>query len=124
LTFPTITADQRDALYQHILVRLTALSDLTLAVEHEEYEEADRLSVEFSDYLRLLHTDLGWEKTCREETQLTIDPAVLRRIMSRVKRVAEIEDQEEALERADAQKSEEQNRVIRELCDKLLHEIS
>lgn len=58
-TPPHITAPERDALYSLIVSRLTGLSDLNLAIEAEDWVAADRLSLEFAPYLRLLQ-DLGW----------------------------------------------------------------
>lgn len=56
---PTLTAEQRDALYEHILVRLTGINDINISLEQGEFGEVARLCDEFADFLRLLHDDLG-----------------------------------------------------------------
>jgi hypothetical protein len=55
----TITAAQRDALYDQILDRLSGIGDIELAIQLENYDAAERLGREYSDDLRLLLEDLG-----------------------------------------------------------------
>ena len=50
----TITVEQRDALYDQILDRLSGIGDIELAIQTENYEGAERLSQEYVDDLRLL----------------------------------------------------------------------
>ncbi|HVD86713.1 MAG TPA: hypothetical protein VNB59_04830, partial [Solirubrobacterales bacterium] len=56
----TITADQRDAVYDAVLTHLSGIGDLLLVVEENDLERAYRLGREFSDDLRLVLDDLGW----------------------------------------------------------------
>lgn len=58
----TITSAQRDALYDQILDRLSGIGDIELAIQLENYDAAERLGREYSDDLRLLLDDLGFER--------------------------------------------------------------
>lgn len=55
----TITADQRNAIYELVRDHLSGLGDLDLALEHGEIATAERLGEAFARDLRLL-ADLGW----------------------------------------------------------------
>jgi hypothetical protein len=120
---PSITPAQRDALYEQVLDRLTGISDVQLAVETGDLEAADRLSLEFADYLRLLHDDLGWEEEANGAVELRSPPDVLRRSLGRLQERAEIEDREEEEERAEARRLQARNRMVRETCSRLLAEL-
>jgi hypothetical protein len=56
---PTITAAQRDALYDQILERLSGVGDVWIAVGSEDFEAADRLGREYSDDPRLVLGDIA-----------------------------------------------------------------
>src|SRR4051794_30514999 len=101
----TITAEQRDVLYQHILVRLTGIGDINLAIDKNDFEEANRLSDEFADYLRLLHDDLGWGETTGAAIELKSPAEVVRRALIQVRGRAEVEDGLEAEESAELEAS-------------------
>ena len=66
-----ITGEQRDAIYDLLVGRLTFLPDLLAAVEQEDFETANRLVREFAEDFRLL-ADLGWGPDQRSEVPLTI----------------------------------------------------
>jgi hypothetical protein len=121
-TLPTISPQERDALYQLILTRLTGINDVYQAIEAEDFDAADRLSSEFADYLRLLHEDLGWGQR-NEAIELKTPPDVLRRALSRLRERAEIEDREELEERDELAKQALRNQLIREACSHLLEEL-
>lgn len=55
----TITAAQRDALYEHIYIRLSGIEAVWFAVSAGDYERAESLGREFCDALRLVLDDLG-----------------------------------------------------------------
>jgi hypothetical protein len=61
----TITAEQRDLLYDEFLDRLSGIDDVRLAVVKEDYEAAQRLGMAISDDLRLVTEDLGWGRARR-----------------------------------------------------------
>ncbi len=118
-TPPTISASARDALYQLIVVRLTGIRDVDTAIEDEDFEAADRLSSEFSDYLRLLHDDLGWGDH-GETVELKTPPDVLERALSRLRERAEDEHRQEAKERDELTEHARENELVRETCSQLL----
>lgn len=119
----TITAEQRDALYEHIVVRLTGVNDINIALEQGGFEEASRLSDEFADCLRLLHDGLGWGDAAQGSTELKAPADVVCRSLSRVKERAETEDQLEAEESAELEARRRQNRLVRETCGLILAEL-
>jgi hypothetical protein len=121
---PTITAEQRDVLYGHITTRLTGINDVLLAVEKEDFDAAQQLGREFSDYLDLLCTDLGWGEGSADPIKLSTSQDVLWRVLFRVQERAEAEHQEEEDERAEARQHRHANRVLRETCQQLLSDLS
>ena len=120
---PTITTAQRNVLYDDILIRITAIGDVLTVIERGEFDKAQKLADEFADYLRLLADDLGWGKSSEAAISLKSAPEVLRRSLERLRRIAEIEDEEESQERADVQSREARNDLMRETCDQLLAEL-
>ena len=123
MTPPTITATQRDLLYEHIMMRLTALNDIAIAVEHGRFEQADRLSIEFADYLRLLHDDLGWGAGAGRPIELETPEDVLRRAFARVKAQAEELIRQDAEEGAERHARQERNQSMWETCGRVLAEL-
>jgi hypothetical protein len=82
----TITAEQRDALYGEIVVRLSGIDAIHLALQDEDYDKAERLVREYSDYLLFLLNDLGWgESSATHDLHLTTAPEVLRRALGGLK---------------------------------------
>lgn len=120
---PTITAEQRNALYEHILVRLTGVNDINIALEQGNFEEASRLSDEFADCLRLLRDGLGWGDSAQGSIELKAPADVVRRSLSRVKERAESEDRLEAEESAELETRRSQNRLVRETCSLVLADL-
>jgi hypothetical protein len=120
---PTITAEQRDVLYQHILVRLTGLNDINLAIDKGDFQAANRLCDEFADYLRLLHDDLGWGETTQGGVEIKAPAEVVRRALLQVKGRAEDEDRLEADESAELEAGRRRSRLVRETCSRVLAEL-
>ncbi len=118
-----ITAEQGDALYRHILVRLTGINDINLALDRKDFQEAARLSDEFADCLRLVHDDLGWGEAVQGSLEFRSPTDVVRRALTRVKERAEVEDGLEAEEAADLEASRNQNLLVRETCSQVLAEL-
>lgn len=56
----TITAEERNALYDRVLDRLSGIEDILLAAGSEDFATADRLSREYADELMLICDGLGW----------------------------------------------------------------
>lgn len=119
----TITGEQRDALYEQLVIRLTGLNDVYIAAEQENFEEAEALSGEFVDCLTLLNSDLGWGDQREGPIRLSSPPDRLRRVLSSLKQRAEGEDRQEAELRAEVQVRQERNRAMRETCEQLLAEL-
>jgi hypothetical protein len=80
----TITRAQRDAIYEAVITRLTAIGDVWLSIERREFADAKTMGREFAEDLRLLE-DLGWAETIDGETaSLTQPPAELTRALARL----------------------------------------
>lgn len=115
-----ISGAQRDALYEHILSRLSGIGDVWLAVSEEDFETATRLGREFSDDLRLLLDDLGWGDHAGDEIELTAPPDVLRRIFSRLQKLAASQRLSEESEWAEMRAFVERNALVAEACEVVL----
>jgi hypothetical protein len=116
----TVTAAQRDALYEQVIVRLSAIDSIPLAARNGEPETAERLAREHSDYLRLLLDDLGFVVGTGKGVELSSPPDLLRRALENLRDLAEQQRTEEADERREAKKSGKQNRLVRTTCQFLL----
>ncbi len=120
----TITATQRDLLYDDILTRLSGIGDIELAVDQDDYVTARRLGMAFSDDLRLMSEDLGWgEKGPAGVIELNTPPDVLRRALGRIRDVALGVDASEEKERAELRENAERNHLIVEACRQVLAEL-
>ncbi len=119
----TITAAQRDALYDQILDRLSGLGDVWLAVCAENYEAAERLGREYSDDLRLVTDDLGWGEGPERAIELSTPPDVLRRALSRLRDAAVSHDASQEELRAEVRASAERNRLVVEACRQVLTDL-
>jgi hypothetical protein len=120
----TITAAQRDALYDQILDRLSGIGDIEIAIESENYDAAERLGREHSDYLLLLLDGLGLGDGDGEPIELTTSPEVLHRILPRLRDLAEGQTASLEPECIEVGRLKERNRLISESCDSLLAALS
>jgi len=118
-----ITAAERDALYDQIFVRLSGIDNLWLAAQEEDWEAADRLAREYTDELRLVLDDLGWGEGSGGELHMTTPPDVLRRVLTRMQRQAEVEQEAEEEERAEGRRHEEQRQRLMQACRRVLAEL-
>ena len=119
----TITAEQRDAVYELSLDHLSGISDLWLAISGEDFEAADRQGREFSDELRLILDDLGWGYgPVADEIELTLPPEDLHRIFSRFHiSAASLHEAEEHDRPADVTgNSLARTRLVIEACERVL----
>ena len=104
----TITRAQRDAVYELVITRLTAIGDVWLSIQRREFADARKMGSEFAEDLRLLE-DLGWAETIdRETASLTQPPQELTRTLARLHKdasasvgtyVSRPKDEEEAAQR-------------------------
>ncbi len=85
----TITAEQREAIYELICLHLVGLSDLCLALDRKDFDTAERLGLEFGEDLRLME-DLGWkEDDGRQAVALTMPVEDLTETLKRLRAEAE-----------------------------------
>jgi hypothetical protein len=115
----TITAVQRDALYDQILDRLSGIGDIEVAIQAERYEAAERIGREYSDDLRLLD-DLGIGDRNRDPVELTAPPEVLRRVLPRLRELAERHTSGLEPELIEVSQVVERNRIVSEACESVL----
>jgi hypothetical protein len=115
----TITAAQRDALYDQILDRLSGIGDIELAIESENYEAAERLGREYCDELRLLE-DLGIGEGSGESVELTAPSDLLRRVLPRLRDLAERHTASLEPEWIEVSGIKERSRLVSELCETVL----
>jgi hypothetical protein len=120
---PTITAEQRDALYDQILDRLSGIGDIETAIQSQKYDAAERIGREYSDDLRLLLDDLGIGDGQGEPVELTAPPEVLQRILPRLREVAMNHTASLESELAEVQAVAERNRLVSEACASVLGDL-
>lgn len=117
----TITAEQRNLLYDEILDRLSGIDDLRLVIERGDFEAAQRLGVAFSDDLHLVTEDLGWGESAPSETiELKTPPDVLRRSLDRIRDRVQGLDESDAEQRSELQANQEQHQGVVDTCDQVL----
>lgn len=116
-----ITAEQRNALYEDIVDRLSAIEDVWLAVRTGTFDAASRLALAYSDELRLVVEDLGWGNAAPSESiELKTPPDVLRRVLERMRSLALGLDASEARERHELRRNHERNHLVVETCEQVL----
>jgi hypothetical protein len=120
----TISAEQRDALYDQILDRLTGIGDIEIAIQTEKFEAAERLGQEFSDDLQLLVNDLGFGAGGGTgPIELTTQPKVLRRALPRLRDLAAGYSASQEAELAELRLIQDRSRLIGEACAGVLDEL-
>jgi hypothetical protein len=116
----TITSAQRDALYDQILDRLSGIGDIELAIQSGNYDAAERLGREYSDDLRLLLDDLGFGQRDGRPVPLTSPPEVLRRVLPRLRELAEGMAASQEPEWLEVHGLRTRNRLVVEACESVL----
>lgn len=119
----TITRDERDALYERIVMRLNGIDDVYRVVEDEDWAAAQKLGQEFSDLLRFVCEDLGWGKRAEETVPLSTPPEVLSRTVEAVSDLANADGAHFEAERQDAEAQEKEARYLQRTCERLLGEL-
>jgi hypothetical protein len=120
----TITAEQRDALYDQILDRLSGIGDVWIAVCSNRHDVAERLGREYSDDLRLVLDDLGgFGDGSGRPVELTTPPEVLRRVLGRLRDQAMSHDAITESERIEVRELEQRNRRVIEACRQVLADL-
>lgn len=116
----TITAPHRDALYDQILDRLSGIGDIEVAIQAENYDDAERIGREYSDDLRLLLDDLGIGGGDGRSVELTTSPEVLRRVLPRMQKQANAYTASLEPEVIEVEEITERNRLVSEACEAVL----
>ncbi len=116
----TISAAQRDALYDQILDRLSGIGDIEIAIGAEQYDRAERIGREYSDDLRLLLDDLGIGKGDGRPLALVTPPDVLHRVLPRLRERAEKHSAGLEAELTESRMIKERNRLVSEACAAVL----
>jgi hypothetical protein len=120
---PTITAEQRNALYDQLYDRLSGIGDIWLAVCAENYDAATRLGREYADDLRLLLDDLGWSDGPGGAVELKTPPDVLRRILPRLSAAAVKLSSSQKVQRKEVNEIDERSRLVSEACLNVLADL-
>jgi hypothetical protein len=116
----TITAAQRDALYDQILDRLSGIGDIEVAIQAENYDDAERIGREYSDDLRLLLDDLGIGDGNGDPVELTAPPEVLRRVLPRLRQLAVNHSDSLEPEWVEVHRVRERSLLVSEACDAVM----
>lgn len=112
----SISAEQRDLLYERIYRHLAGVDSLWHAVSDGKFEEADRLSLELCDELTLVVKDLGWgERDDDRPIALQTPPEIVRRVLERL--CGEAEELDQAI---DLREVADENRQLITACKELL----
>ena len=120
----TITARQRDALYDQMLDRLSGIGDIELAARSEDFERADRLGREFADELVLICDDLGWGAGPENDRiELKTSPDVLQRMLGRLRQAGLSEREAQEATWSESRALDERNRLVVEACTEVLGEL-
>lgn len=119
----TITARQREPIYNQLRHHLTAIDDIRILAEGDP-QEAARLALQYADDFRLLE-DLGWDREDpRDSIRLTMAPVDLRRALMRLQAEAEGKlastTEEEREEREERAQIREESVAAREACRSVL----
>jgi hypothetical protein len=116
----TISAVERNALYEQVLLHLSGIDGVWFAIKAEDFATANRLGREFSDDLLLVLDDLGWGEHGAQSVTLTTSPQVLRRVLKRLRRVATEQRNLAEEERAEAEQEADRNALVAAVCERVL----
>ena len=119
----SITAAQRNALYEEIYVGLSGIGDVWLAACAADYDKAAELGRNYSDDLRLLLDDLGWGNGPEADVELTTPPEVLRRVLGRLRNGARTNRARVGAELAKARTDHDHSQLVVDTCDSLLERL-
>lgn len=119
----TLTAIQRDLLYDQLLDHLSGIGDVWLAIDAGDFERADRLGREFVEDLTLISESLGWGEGDGDPVELTVSPEILRRALNRHCERALTRDANEIHERHELKIAKEHNEAIVQACRGVLSEL-
>src|SRR5262249_39514019 len=84
-----VTAEQREALHEELLINLSGIDAIWHALCSQEVDRARVLAQNYFDDLLLLLDDLASVDDSQQATQLTTSPAIVRGVLERVERRTE-----------------------------------
>jgi hypothetical protein len=116
----TITKEERDALYDRIVVRLSGIDGVYGAVEDEDWAAAQGLGKEFSALLRLVCEDLGWGVGEEETLTLSTPPDVLTHAADSLREMAKRDRMHYEDESKSAEVEANKARYLEQTCERLL----
>lgn len=122
MMLPTFTSQQRHALYKAVLTDLSGITQLSEALEREDYESAYRLARHYSDDLLLILNDLGFGEL-RRSRQFKSPRDVITRVLTRLAQRAAEEQRSEANYWDQAHQYEEETEVLGATCHQMLDEM-
>jgi len=118
-----VTREERDALYDRIVVRLNGIDSVYRAVDEEDWETAQELGLEFSDLLRLVCEDLGWGEEGEENLSLKTPADVLARAAASLLTLATFDQEYHDAEAKLAEEKAKEAVFLREACERILDEL-
>jgi hypothetical protein len=113
-----LSAEERDALRDLILDRLSGSDDLGLAITRKDYRMTENLAGIYRDYLTLMLLDLGWGDRSGPVDGLSTPVDILDRVFARVWEAAK--DGYWVKDRSAVEAIEGRNRLVLDLCERVL----
>ncbi len=102
---------------------MSGIADIEVAIQAKNYDAAERIGREYSDDLRLLLDDLGIGDGNGESVELSAPPEVLRRVLPRLRRLAQSYSASLEPELVEVREVKDRNRLISEACETVLSEL-
>ncbi len=121
-----ITRNERNALYGEIVVRLSGIDAFYRSIQAEDFEKAEQLAREYSDYMLFLLTDLGWGESSAAHArvfELTTDPQVVYRVMGRLRVAAATQHETDKTRTRAARADEEFSEFVMTICSEVLGQL-
>lgn len=118
-----ISREERDSLYNRIVLRLNGIEAVHYAIEAKDWSTAQHLGEEFSDLLRLVCGDLGWGEEADAQLTLATPPDVLRRAAGVLRQTATLEREQRETERDEAVHELNEARRREETCERILTDL-
>jgi len=121
---PTITAEQRNALSQHVQFELPGLIEgLWPMIGRGDYVAATQRALELSDVLRFVADDLGWGERRGNSIESRSPKDVLKRVSTRLLRGAATVEKHRGGDWEQAREEEAENQLVKEACSAALAEL-
>lgn len=115
-----VSTEERDALRDLILDKLSGIDDLGLAISRKDHRKAEHLAQLYHDYLTVILVDLGWGDRGPSADALASPPEVVARVCGRLREAAESPHEFLKKDRLAAEQLEDRNRLVLEACNRAL----